>query len=137
MEIVMKFTTNRQQDRAFRAEVLEALKGVAAKHGIKFELGNGKVAMDGSYLHMQLKAAVLNADGTVETEEAKAFRLFAPMTGMKVEWLGKVFTAGGIKHTITGFRSKASKKPVTTKGSDGKNYVWPTQSVIVYMGRQG
>lgn len=133
----MKFTTNRQQDQAFRAEVIEALKGVAAKHGIKFDLGRGKIAMDGSWLEITLKAAVINDDGSVETPEAVAFRRLAELSGMKAEWLGKVFRHQGVEHTIVGFRSAAPKRPVMTRTKDGKNFVWPTSNIITLMGRQG
>ena len=134
MTKITKFTTNRAEDRAFRAEVLEALKGLAEKHGIEFSLGNGKIAMDGSFIKIELKAGVVS-NGVVQSEEARDFLMYAEHRGMKKEWLGQVFKdSRGNEHKITGFRYRASSKPVVTSSKDG-NFVWDTKSVIFFMSK--
>ena len=51
-----------------------------------------------------------------------------------MEWLGKSFhDNSGNEHTIIGYRSRAPKRPVLTQRADGKQNIWPSDSVARHM----
>lgn len=134
-DTVTKIVKFDKQNLAFiRRDLDAALAKVGESYGIKLSIGN--IKFSGETFRTQLEAAVV-ADGNAMTKEAKAFTIFAHLDGMDKSWLFKEFTAGGAKHRIVGYRSRASKKPVMTKTPDGLNYVWPAESVVAYMKSQG
>lgn len=127
---------SKPQYRAFIAEIESTLAALGKKHGVELKIhGNSKYNFAGTTLDMKLQANVVDASGTVQTQERSDFTAYAEMFQLKPEWLGKVFTAGGKQHTITGLRTKARAKPVITEASDGKSYVWATEAIKLYMNR--
>ena len=127
---------SKPQYRAFIAEIESTLAALGKKHGVELKIhGNSKYNHEGTTLDMKLQANVIDASGTVQTRELTDFTAYARMFDLQPEWLGKVFTAGGKQHTISGLRTKARAKPVLTKCSDGKTYVWPTEAIKLYMNR--
>lgn len=120
---------------AFCKDVTDALEAVAKKHGVTFKLGNGRYDPSGCSLKTSLEIATVGDDGAVVDQYAIDYKRYAEMVGLKVEWLGKVFTDfTGKKYTITGYNSRRSAKPVFAKGEDGKTYAWPTKAITHFMG---
>lgn len=128
-------TFDRTNARSITNEMLEALKGVATKHGIQFSVKGGNFS--GSSLTCKIEAAIIGASGVAETRERKDFVTFAESYGLKAEWLDKTFVHGTDTFTIVGLSTRKSKNPVLCKNSsNGKTYVFQTHSVKMHMATQ-
>lgn len=125
---------SKAQYNAFCRETEAALAAVESKYGVKFKIGNGRFS--GGSMDLKLNASLVSENGQVQTREASDFAMLAQHVGLKPEWLGKSFKSEGVIFTITGYRSKAPKRPVTASGSDGKSYVFPTEIVALHMNKQ-
>jgi hypothetical protein len=101
---------------------------------VKLTVGNGTYGETGSF---KLAVAPIGNDGVAVTKESAAWARYAPMHSCPAEWLGMSFKVDGGKktHTIIGWRSRASKKPVLTS-CDGKEYVWPSNAIHARMTAQ-
>ena len=115
--------------KQIRLDIEEALNAVAQKHGIKFTPGNATFSADS--FRMKLEANVVQANGTVETKEAKAFKREAYRFGLKPEMLGKrLMTKCGTELTITGLNTRAYANPVCAVGVNGKTFKMPAGTVL-------
>jgi hypothetical protein len=111
-----------------RIDMDKALAEVAKKHGLQFELGGINFSSDN--FRMKLEANTVKADGSVETKEAKAFKMKAAQYGLKPDMLGKTFIAScGTKLTITGLNTRAYANPINAVGANGKSYKMPVRTV--------
>lgn len=127
---------DKQACKVLRTEIDRALAEVAKKFDIVLSCENMKYFHDGGSVEIKVKGAVKNSSGEVMTEERQAFLKLAQFDGLSPDDLGKSFKdLNGMTHTITGYRRKAHKKPITTRASDGKTYVWPASSVKTLLSR--
>ena len=119
---------------ALRAEIDAALATVATKHGITLKMGNAKYARGGEFFEAQLKGALVR-DGQVVSKESVHFTQHASIYGLLPDDLGKEFVSHGRRFRITGLKSGASKRQILTE-SEGKNYVFPADAVVIALGRR-
>ena len=120
--------------KQIREEVNALLKPLEEKFSVKMELGRA------TYSHnnftFKLEGSRIGDDGSVVTKEAEAFKMLAKMYGLEAEDLGKTFKTQGKEFTITGLSTKSNKFPIQAKGSDGKSYKFPAESVKLFLGRK-
>jgi hypothetical protein len=124
-------TLNKATVIALRAEIQEALKSVAAKHGISITTGNGTFTGDNATLKLEI--AVIAVDGTVVSKTVSAFQSLATLYGFKPEDLGRTFKSGSRTYTITGLDRNSYKYPLLAS-SNGKTYKLPLDAVRKALG---
>ena len=124
----MKVTSfDRPTVKALRVDLDSALAKVAKEYGI--EISTGNISFSGDNCSIKVKASVINSDGTVMTKEATDFARYAKLHGLDAK-VGDTFMNAGTVYTITGWKSRSSKYPVTAISSqDGKTYKVPVRMV--------
>ncbi len=117
-----------------KADVMDALKAVALKHGIQFNAKAGTYNPDGTNFSFKLEAATIGDNGIAETPERTNFQRLAGMYGLQAEWLDKTFRHGDDTMTIIGLNTKKHKNPVLCKSKvNGKTYIFPANAVEAFM----
>ena len=124
----MKVTSfDRPTVKALRVDLDSALAKVAKEYGI--EISTGNISFSGDNCSIKVKASVIGNDGTVMTKEATDFARYAKLHGLDAK-VGDTFMNAGTVYTITGWKSRSSKYPVTAISSqDGKTYKVPVRMV--------
>ena len=124
----MKVTSfDRPTVKALRVDLDSALAKVAKEYGI--EISTGNISFSGDNCSIKVKASVIGSDGTVMTKEATDFARYAKLHGLDAK-VGDTFMNAGVTYTITGWKSRSRKYPVTAKSSkDGKTYKVPVRMV--------
>lgn len=113
--------------RALNADMEEALKAVAEKHGVSIDVGNASFTSQNATFKVQV--AVIGKGGVADTREAQDFRIFASSYGLSADDLGQTFPYGGKEYTIVGLSRKSSKYPIVCK-RDNREARLPVESVI-------
>ena len=117
-----------------RADLEMALAGIAAKHGIKIDLG--KMGFSAHNVKVSLEAAVIGEGGIVLDRAAIDFKQLASLYSLEADDLGKEFTFQGTQFRITGLNTRAEKMPVQgVQISTGKEYKFPVRSILRALGR--
>jgi hypothetical protein len=101
----------------------EALASVGEKYGLQIATGGGTYG--GANASLKLKLSVVNADGSVVTEEAQCFKQYIGMYSngrMTPEDLGKTFVSKGKTYTVIGLMLRAKKYPILAQRSDGSKF---------------
>jgi hypothetical protein len=131
----MSKTLDRDAVRSISADVMDALKAVATKHGIQFSSKGARFTS--SNVTFRLEAALLGAGGVAETRERTDYLRCAGLYGLKTEWLDKSFRHGGDDFTIIGLSTRKTKNPILcTNTRNGKTYIFPADTVKVLMSAQ-
>lgn len=120
--------------KKIRDEVNALLKPIGEKYAVKMELGRATYSQNN--FTFKLEGSRIGEDGTAATKEAEAFKILAKMFGLEPDDLGKTFRSQGKEFTITGLSPKSSKFPIHAKGSDGKNYKFPAETVKLLLIRK-
>ena len=124
-------------DRKFmqeaRPRIEAALAALGAEYGVVFTVGRGSYDLSGSHGHFKLEVGTVGATGTVMSDEARTFRTFAPMWGMKPEDLGRTVVIGARRFKVVGARGRSSKNDVILEREDGKKYVYPHEMVAAML----
>lgn len=81
----------------------------------------------------KLEVTVNNADGSTNTKAAEDFKRHAPLYGMKESDLGRTFRHGRDLMEVVGFRPRARKNNVIVRNQNGKEYVMPHTTVVMYL----
>jgi len=113
----MAFT--RPTMRQLREEIDNALKPLAEKHGISFNLGS--ISFSSDSFSVSLKGKTLDESGT-PVVDAATFTRYCGMYGLKPEDLGRKFMSRGHVYEITGVAPNRPKYPINAKRSDGKQF---------------
>jgi hypothetical protein len=125
-------TIDRKMLRSFNADALEALKAVAAKHGVTIEQKNGSFARDGSNATVKFELATVGSDGQAQTKGAQSFKQNAALFGIDPNALGTTFMHQGTEYRITGLVTRRPKYPVSAERvSDGRSFKFPSKVVSV------
>ena len=131
-------TVIRQLDRAtvtyIRKHLEAALKPLAEKLGVAIDLGH--CTFEVSNCRFQLKIAVRDCNGKPITEETEFFKHNAKLFGLEPADLGREFVFQGQTYTTCGLRTKSRKYPVTARAGNGKNYKFPSRTVLEALGRE-
>jgi hypothetical protein len=104
-----------------------ALRRVAAEYGVAIRPGSGSFS-EGSYT-VKVEVSTLNADGTVNTPAAEAYRRYASVDGLPEDGLGRTFEARGETYTISGYLPRARKMPVLATRADGRTFKFAPAAV--------
>ena len=118
------------------ADVLNPeLEAVGKKLGISLVYKGARFSPTNSTI--KIEAAIVGADGEVQTKEAEMFKLMARRYGLKVSDLGKPFTDwSGKTYTITGCSSRRCRTPIFVKRADGKGFRFPAEEVKALLERK-
>ena len=121
---------NTKIDRAFLRTLRERLQpqldAIAEELGVS--MTTGRATYDYSSGNMKIEIASLNEDGVATTPERTALDWRAS-SGMIPFKAGDTFLHRGETYTVTGYNTRARKRPVQTERSDGKVFVWPQKTV--------
>lgn len=107
--------------------IKDALAPLAAEFGVQIKIGGGSY-LGGSY-KPKFEVSVVTEGGLAMTPEAEAFKQCAAMLGFKPDDLGRAFVANGMTMKVTGYRPRASARPILATTADGNTYVFPTDAI--------
>lgn len=122
--------------KALRPELNEAVKDVAAKHGLNIVFGNAKFDSTSATFTVNLSFAA-----SEDFDPAKAAwdaNCSLPWIGLDKEDYGKIFSFPGEtqKYRITGFNVNAKKNPIVIQRlPDGKEFVTSPLEIRTALGR--
>ena len=123
---------NRNLMIQIRPEIEKALIDVMADFGVELTLKRGKYG--GSNGSFTLDMANVTQDGVVETKEYTALVDMLPHLALPENALNLVFVLNGESYSLTGYRSRARKRPLQImRLTDGKTFVTTEQSVKLAM----
>ena len=115
---------------ALREAILKALEPVAAEFGLSLAIVKGSTFHDTFYRPV-IEFAVKGEGGVVLTREAEVFRVNAyQFPGLQATDLGQSFINKGQTYTITGMTPRSNRRPIQTKGPDGKTYFFAADDVV-------
>ena len=130
MEKTEKFT--KELCRRIQAEVVAGgvgLKDLLEAIGAEVRADRGR--FEGREARLAFVFTLPSADGTPVGEEAEAFRMIAPLEGLKESDLGREISVDGETFAIIGWRTRASKRPIILQRvSDKKRFVYTVSSVL-------
>lgn len=105
----------------------DAVKEIEKNYGVSLELGSGSYGSSNATIKLEISDVA--EDGTVSTKEAEAFKDYAFQHGLKEEDLGRSFECSGKTFTITGYKPRATKRPITCVDEKGAGYVFAISTV--------
>lgn len=118
-----KVTTN-----AIALEMQAAAAAIAKKYGVEIKTAGGKFTATDADLKFKV---VVKSEKAAELKDEKArkeFAMFAPWSGISADAFGKTLVVQGHKVTVTGWRSRAPKRPVVlTEIGTGKVFHAPVE----------
>ena len=109
---------NKQNLAALRIEFQSAIDAVAARHGLKAQLGN--IGFSGAEFNTKLTVTVPAAKADAELENLK---MFARLSNVDVTKVHRD-SISGVTHKLVAYDYKKRTKPWVTLGSNGKKYLW-------------
>lgn len=114
--------------RAVRKDMEEALKAVAAKHGIGIQIEPKKLTSKS--LEFETTFALKRADGTIMTQDRANFEANASRCGLSPSDFGREFLHKRDVFRIAGLRPGAWRFPIVgVRVRDGKEYCFPAGMV--------
>ena len=131
-----KITSFRNQSHMIeplRKEINDALKAIADKYDITILAGNA--SYNDGMVQYKLACTTKGENGEVETKEAKDFKKYASMYGLKVEDLGKEFPMGRDKYKITGLKPRSRNCIIAQKVGTTQGYKFDPQLVKQSLGQ--
>ena len=128
-------TFDRPTVKTTRERLQTALDAVAAELGCEIKVGGATFESDGSRCCFKVDCAVVGEDGTVETQEASDFVLYAAQFKLGPEDLGREFAKGGKTFTIIGCKPRSHKFPILARRQDGKVFKFPAATIRVCLGK--
>jgi len=104
---------DRKALRAFNADALKALEGIAAEHGMSLRPGTHRFTNANATLKFELSD--ITTTGEVLTPEAQAFKLHASRYGLSPDDLYGTFISRGTQFRITGLKTRRPKFPISAQ----------------------
>lgn len=125
---------SRETCNLLRADIEEAMKQVAEKHGLSFRFHGGMAYNPGQFARIGVEFCAVTTDGEVALDRAE-WDMVAERYGMNKEWFGQTFKDDrGDTFTITGANLGRPKNIVRLRRNrDGSSRVCPAQFVIRHM----
>jgi hypothetical protein len=126
---------DRSKAKQLRERIDHALAALGKELGMSIKTtGNGGFTAT-SYV-IKVEAAEVGATGEVQSQEARAYRTYAPMFGLPASTLGWEFEAGNFTYKIVGWNSRSRTMPVICDRADGKRFKFNSRSVAAYLAHQ-
>ena len=110
---------NRNNIKALRVEMDQAMQSISKKYGIEIQTGNA--SYQGNEVTFKVKANTTSTDGTAITKEAKQFELEKGLHGLGHLSVGDTIYIQGSPYTLNGFNRRARKAPIQFSNHKG-NY---------------
>lgn len=108
---------NRGNLEGIRKDIDEALKAVAIKHNVSFDLGG--IGFEPLKFTVKLTASIGDGKEYLKTQFEKVCGIF----DIPKDWYGKEFTHQGRRYRITAINTRARKMPMEYEEIDnGKGY---------------
>ena len=123
--------------RALRPEIERLLAPLAAR-GLRVRVGNARFTDTTADFKLELAVdrPAPHTDGTVrESKEARAFRVLAPVYGLRADQLGATLAYDGTIFRIVGLRANAPKRPIILEAASGRRVVAPPELVLGALAR--
>lgn len=117
---------DRDTVRRLRTEFQTALDAVAARNGLKAEMGT--IRFDSGGFRCRLDVGVIG-DGAVPKADALA-RVATAVLGMPPDVVGRRFRAGGTVYTVTDIKPSRPTYPVSATGPKGGRYKFTVEQVL-------
>lgn len=119
---------DRQTVKTLQEEMLQAMKAVAERHGLTVTNKGGRFTTTSST--MKFEVATRSSTGEVNSREREAFKAFAPMHGLAVTDLDRVFRSQDKAYKICGLKTGRSAYPVlATRVDTGTTYKFSASRV--------
>lgn len=126
---MMKF--DKHNLTSLRADLNAAFAAVAAKHGVKINLGNCRFSP--SQADFKVKVCTVTADGTVIDAESEALNsayVAEYVVGTQMKNLDRHFTTQGMTFVLTGYKARRRAYPFRAREvNTGKTYFLPSRIV--------
>ena len=118
-------TFNRTNLQGLREEINTTLQSLEKKYGIKIHAGN--VSYQGMEATFKVKCNTLSDGGTVITKEAKDWDFYknhkSSLHTLAHLSIGDRIHIQGKPYTLTGYKSRARKRPIMFKDTRGQQFV--------------
>lgn len=130
---ITNFKTQKNEIDNIRQDINNALKAIGEKYDVTILAGNA--SYDATLVQFKLTCTTKGENGEVETMEAKDFKTYAEMYGMKKEYLGKEFVHGRDKFQITGLKPRSKNCVLAKKVGTGQSYKFSPELVKQLIGQ--
>ena len=110
---------NRQKTKLVMDAALSLLKPLEQQFGVKVNYKGG--SFDNDLCRLKFEFAEVQKDGTVLSDDAKAYLELATLYGLPKDGLGKEFSCSGKKYVVCGFRPR-SRQSIVASRPDGKKF---------------
>lgn len=130
---IKNFKTQKNEIENIRRDINAALKAIGEKYDVTILAGNASYNDD--MVQFKLTCTTKGENGEVETKEAKDFKLYASMYGLKPEMLGKEFQYGRDRFQITGLKPRSQKCVIVKMVGTDKSYKFEPEAVNQLMSK--
>lgn len=122
----------REKARVLHQEIMEAVRAVAAKHGMTTRFGNATYETT----TFRIKAELLAVAEDGENLAAKAeWMRHAEWIGMMPSDFGRTFISRGQRYKIVGIKPRSRTMPIIAEREDGKRFKFAPESINLLLGR--
>lgn len=118
---------DRESLRIIRIAMQSKVDEVAKEYGLHIKVGN--ITFSSNNATIKLNVSTVSKDGQTNTRESNAYLHYAPLVGLKTDWLGKWFDNGLRKYKIVGYLPKSRKYPVLAEDNCGKQFKFKAETV--------
>jgi len=122
---------DKQNLRAIRTAMDNALAQVAQQYGITINTGNARFS--GNEVTFKVKANTVDgATGTAITKEAQTFELVKQQEGIGHLSVGDTITLQGKDFILKGYNSRARKSPIQIEDMQGRGFKCSVNMLKMY-----
>jgi hypothetical protein len=111
---------DRQKCRNMENAGLAALKGLEDMFGVKISFKGGR--FDHDLAKLTFEFAEVKADGSVATEAATNYKMYAKLSGLPADGLGRVFGFRSRSYKVIGFKPRSKYSILAQRLPDGKTF---------------
>jgi hypothetical protein len=119
---------NRNNIKALRVEMDQAMQSISKKYGIEIQTGNA--SFSGNEVTFKVKANTVGSDGAAITKEAMQFEREKSLHGLNHLSIGDTIYIQGNPYILNGLNSRARKAPIQFSNNKG-NYKCSIQMLKV------
>lgn len=108
--------------RLMRTEMESALAAITAKHGVKFTIGKMLYTREGEHFHVKIEADIPTASGRkpISASEKALISMITGIPEQGMEDYKIIEKPSGTVWYITGYNSRAPKRPINIETADGR-----------------
>lgn len=102
--------------------------------GLKINVGNA--SFRDTSVTFKVEVATADEDGVIRDKAASDFKMYASMYDLEPTDLGREFSSGGYRYTLTGINPRATRFPINARRQDGKRFKMPAGTVKLALQRE-